>query len=309
MKLSIIIINYKSEKIIEKCIEHIYYHGDYEIIIIDNENNSNLISKLSKIPKVKIIPNKQNLGFSMANNLAIDSSKAEYILTLNADAFLSKNYLEKCIAFLDHNSRYASVQGKLLLFNEPTLIDSTGNIMTYSRFGFNENHRVSDWDAPAKEVFGVCAAAAVYRKSALSDVKINNEYFDNDFFAYLEDADLDWRLRLKGYKAYFIHDAIAYHIRELSTPKKMRIQQALRNRLLMTIKNDNILSVIVNMILYAPIFIFLPNRLKNIKVIQKMFGKRKIIQSEKKISHKVIQKMFVRTPWSKHLKKILTIQV
>ena len=90
MKLSIIIINYKSEDVIEKCIRSISYNESYEIIVIDNEKNPKLMKKLRKIRKVKIIPYTSNLGFSKANNIGINQAKGDYILVLNADCFLTK---------------------------------------------------------------------------------------------------------------------------------------------------------------------------------------------------------------------------
>jgi len=305
MKLSIIVINYKSQDFIQKCIKSIYFDQDYEIIIVDNENNQKLMDLLSKISNVKIIAFAGNLGFSKGNNRGIEVSKGDYILTLNADVFLNKDYIIKCIDFLDHNLQFSSVQGKLILYNNKNLIDSTGNVITRSRLAYNRDHKNKDYSIESGEIFGVCAAAAVYRKTALKKIKINNEYFDNDFFAYLEDVDLDWRLRLKGYNAYFLNTTAAFHIRESTTASKFRFKQALRNRLYLIIKNDNKLSLIFNMLFYSPILLLLPQRVNNIKLIYKMIKKRKIIQNNSKLTLHQITALFKKTPWIFYLKKLL----
>ena len=303
MLLSIIIISYRSEGIIERCIRSISYDQPYEIIIVDNENNKGLIKKLSMIKNVKIIRYTKNLGFSKANNIAIRQAKGEYILTLNADVFLTEDYIRNCISFLDKNPEYGSIQGKLLMKNKKNTIDSTGNILSTSGFAYNENHKVKDHKTPSKEVFGVCAAAAIYRKKALEEIKLpRDEYFDSDFFAYLEDVDLDWRLRLKGHKTYFLNTAIAYHIRESTTNSSYRFRQALRNRLYLVLKNDTTLSMLLNLIFYTPVLFFLPNRIKNLLLIPKMLKKRKIIQNTKRISHNKIRPFIQKTPWKRWIR-------
>ena len=187
-----------------------------------------------------------------------------------------------------------------MLHNDRESIDSTGNVLTGSGFAYNKNHKKKDFNTPSKEIFGVCAAAAIYRKKALDTIKLKNEYYDSDFFAYLEDVDLDWRLRLKGWKAYFNNKALAYHIRELSTNHNYRFKQALRNRLFMVIKNSRNASYIFNLIFYSPILLFIPNRISNFKLIFKMIKKRRIIQ--KHANHKNVKKFIVKTPFRKWIK-------
>lgn len=303
MKLSIIIINYKSEPILKKCLKSINYNHSYEIIIVDNENNPKLMQKISQYPKVSILPFKGNLGFSGGNNRGILQAKGEYIMTLNADVFLGKNYIKNCLEFLDKHQEYASIQGKLLFNQNKKIIDATSNYLTKIGFAFAENHLKKDYHPKSQEVFGVCAAAAIYRKKALEDVKFHREYFDNDFFAYLEDVDLDWRLKLKGYKSYFIDSAIAYHIRESTTNIRYRQKQALRNVAFLVFKNDNFIGILWKLPFYFCldiIFGYFRHILDFLLLFPKMIQKRKIIQkNKKKIDFKKWIKPF---PWH-HLKK------
>ena len=95
------------------------------------------------------------------------------------------------------------------------------------------------YDRP-EEVFGVCAAAALYRRAMLEDVKVEGEVLDATFFSYLEDVDLDWRARLRGWRSWYEPSAVAVHHRSASGGRfTMRIQRHIfKNRILMLIKND-----------------------------------------------------------------------
>src|SRR5262249_18729160 len=98
------------------------------------------------------------------------------------------------------------------------------------------------------EVFGVCAAAALYRRAMLEDVRVGNEYFDSTFFAYLEDVDLDWRARLRGWTAYYEPTAVAEHERghkgERRRQSPLEIPHSLKNRYLMMMRNDRLADVL-----------------------------------------------------------------
>src|SRR5262249_58653681 len=111
-----------------------------------------------------------------------------------------------------------SLSGKLLRGDPvegPSVIDSAGHVLYRNRTALNRGENEPDrgqFDEPA-EVFGVCAAAALYRRAMLEDVRVGDDYFDSTFFAYLEDVDLDWRARLRGWKAWYAPAAVAIHER------------------------------------------------------------------------------------------------
>lgn len=302
MKLSVIIINYRSEEDIFSCLDSIRYDRPYEIIVIDNEGNKKVMTIMKKYRRVKVIPFIKNLGFAEGNNKAIREAKGEYILCINADATLEKNYISRCIHFLDTHKQYSSVQGKYYLDNKKGKIDSTGNILTTSGFAYNANHKDKEHPTPSGEVFGVCAAAAIYRKKALEDVKVGEDYFDSDFFAYLEDVDLDYRLRLFGHKAYFLTTATAIHKRETTSTSTYRFKQALKNRYFLVLKNSPPLKMAINLIFYFPVLLFLPKRIRNIKLIPKMLEKRKYIQQKKVISYKEMKQWIQKTPWHRWIR-------
>jgi GT2 family glycosyltransferase len=166
---------------------------------------------------------------------------------MNTDVFLTPNFLERLIDVAETDPKIGSLTGKLLCFPQegsPSVIDSTGHTMFRNRWVINRGEGETDWGQyeESKEVFGVCGAAAFYRRAMLEDIAVNQEYLDESFFLYLEDVDLDWRARLRGWKAYYVPTAIGYHQRGYPNIFKSKnaavLRHCLKNRYLMMIKNE-----------------------------------------------------------------------
>lgn len=307
MKASIIVISYKAEDMLSRCLESIQLSCEYEILVVDNDKSEKALESIVGIPHVIVLPYCGNLGFAGGNNHAIRQSHGEYIITLNADVVLSPSYLDQCIAFLDNHPTVASVQGKLLLYYQRNLIDSTGNAMTSIGFAYNIDHRSPDYAAPTKEIFGVCAAAAVYQKSALDAVALSRDYFDEDFFAYLEDVDLDWRLRLAGYRSFFLGNALAYHVRESSSNSWYRLRQAIRNRYFLVLKNSRTVWMIIHLVIGFPIIFLLPERRSNLVLLSRMLQKRKSIMSQRRVPFSQVEQFLSPIPWALWIRKIFAV--
>jgi GT2 family glycosyltransferase len=143
-----------------------------------------------------------------------------------------------------------TVCGKLLAMNEDfaipdrPLFDSTGIFMTPNLRHLDRGSRMPDrgcFELP-EYVFGATGAAALYRRSMISDVSVNGEFFDEDFFAYREDADVAWRAQLLGWKCLYNPRAVAYHVRSVLPENRHAISavinmHSVKNRFLMRIKN------------------------------------------------------------------------
>ncbi len=133
---------------------------------------------------------------------------------------------------------------------EPTdVIDSMGIRMTRSGRHLDIDNPTNR--QPDNQVFGVSGAAGVYRKSCMIDITINNECFDEDFFAYREDADLAWRARLFGWRAMVVPDAIAYHVRSVTPERRHSLppeinMHSVKNRFLLRLKNEGVYLAIRN---------------------------------------------------------------
>ena len=302
-------------------------HEDFEVTFSDNGSSNGLYAHVTRKyhgrPKFRAVDNGTNLGFAGGHNVFIHNTDAEFVVVLNPDALLHTAFLKKILpAFRDQ--RVAAATGKMLkLSGETTLIDGTGITMNIARAAHERGqHRpdIGQFDS-SSEVFGVSGTAGVYRRSALREASLGStEYFDTDFFAYCEDVDLAWRLRLLGYKASYVPDAVVHHKRVvqrsvglLRNPVQFvrmhrthsgRRRLGWRNHLFCILKNDYGVTFFVAMPFIAvrelaKIFymaVFEPRSLSEVKHVlaltPKMWRKRKLIQQNRKVSSDEVQRWF-----------------
>jgi GT2 family glycosyltransferase len=175
--------------------------------------------------RLRIVTASSNLGYAGGHNRFFAETQTELLMVLNPDAILHPGFLTHIVQpFAD--PRVGAVTGKMIKpspnSNGERILDGTGIMLSHSRRGrergqFEVDHGQYDHQP---RVFGVSGTAAVYRKSALEAVRLGgSEYFDPDFFAYWEDLDLSWRLRLGGYECVYVPKAIVEHGRAAGSSK------------------------------------------------------------------------------------------
>ena len=231
--VSVNILTYNGENLIEQCLKSVLEQSytELEILVIDNASTDRTVEEIRnpkhEIRNIRIIENKKNLGFAAGHNLGIRESRGEYVLCLNQDVVLDKDFVKYTVEAMEKDKKIGSVQGKLL--KNQKIIDVTGLLMFKNRRVIARGQGEEDKNQyAAGEIFGVDGAAPLYRRTALENIKLpirikfaynshqNShayEYFDEDFFCYKEDVDLAWRLRLYGWKSVYEPRAIAYHLR------------------------------------------------------------------------------------------------
>jgi GT2 family glycosyltransferase len=217
-----------------------------ELMVWDNASRDGS-AELARAGGARVVASPTNIGFAAAANELVRGTTAPWLLLLNPDAWLAPDYLARLAAAGEADPRLGSLTGKVLRPLEgpgAPLIDSAGHVLYRNRTALNRGENEPDrgqYDAPG-EVFGVCAAAALYRRAMLEDVRVGEDYFDSRFFAYLEDVDLDWRARLRGWTAWYLPDALAYHARGHRGKRRIRhagvLRHSLKNRYLMMLRND-----------------------------------------------------------------------
>jgi len=253
-ELSIVLITWNSARWLERCASGIRAQSlvPSEVIVVDNASSDDSRKKVAEfVPGARVLPNETNRGFAAAANQGIAAAKGEWILLLNPDVHLSATYCERVIEAMDAaGSRCGSATGKLLQGRgdaiEPTgLVDSRGMRMTRSGRHFDIANGEPDGaeSESASEVFGVSGAAAILRRELINDVAIDGEVFDEDFFAYREDADLAWRARLLGWTSLYVPTAIAWHVRTVTPAARRRLSpeinmHGVKNRFLLRLKNE-----------------------------------------------------------------------
>lgn len=178
------------------------------------KNRTDAYHELPSSKKITLIKNKKNYGFAGGNNVGIRfalNTDSSYILLLNNDTIVDPDFLTELIKAAKKYKNIGSIQS-LLLKPDGKLIDSLGQeIYIWSAMdkGINSTYNPLKKD---REIFGACAAAAIYTKEALKKIGL----FDEDFFVIFEDVDLSWRIRLNGFKSVLAVNSIVYHKRGIS---------------------------------------------------------------------------------------------
>ncbi len=272
--VSILITTFNSQQFIEQCLDSVrrQSYRPLEIIVVDNASTDCTRELLSKFGDgMKIIYNDTNTGFASAQNQAARSAQGNWLLSLNPDVILSPDFISKAVSMGESNPKIGAVCGKLLRWNPEAdpeftkVIDSTGiyflpNLRHLDRGAGEEDRGQFD---KAEYVFGATGAAALYRRSMFDDVLVESEFFDEQFFAYREDADLAWRAQLMGWHCLYAPQAVAWHVRRVTPELRNQLPaeinwHSIKNRFRMRAKN-------ISWRLYASCF--LPATLRDAQVI------------------------------------------
>jgi len=187
---------------------------DLRIVVVDNASRDGSRTWLdNNASDATTIFSARNEGFAGGVNRGLAAVDTPWVLLINPDVTLTESYLATVIDQMARNPHVASATGTLVL--PDGRIDSTGHVAYRNGWAGNRDHGLALDTARRRspnEVFGVCAAAAVYRTEALRDVELAADGVLGDvFFAYLEDVDLDWRLRWRGWSALHVPEALATH--------------------------------------------------------------------------------------------------
>ena len=183
-----------------------------EVVVVDNGSVDGSAEWLAERTDLRLVRNPRNLGFAVAANQGIAATSAELVLLLNQDVVLDPHFLEAAAARIASRPRVGAVAPRL---RRDGVLDSTGHLLHRSLWVSNRGSGEPDDGRYGKgeEVFGVSAAAALYRREMLEDVALDGEVFCARFFAYLEDVDLDFRARWRGWSCWYEPLAVAYHAR------------------------------------------------------------------------------------------------
>ena len=217
MKLSVVIVNYNVRLLLEECIKSVENALDGiegDIFVVDNNSFDGSVEYIrERFPKVHIIANKENLGFSRANNQAIRMTDAEYILLLNPDTVVYENTLQGCLDFMDANPEAGGVGVRMLTREGKVAPESRRAVPTpwvafLKMLGFTRRYYMSHlpWDKPGR-IEVVSGAFCMLRHKALDQIGL----LDEDFFMYGEDIDLSYRLLKGGWQNWYLpYDIIHY---------------------------------------------------------------------------------------------------
>jgi O-antigen biosynthesis protein len=235
MKLSVIIVNYNVKYFLEVCLHSVLRAVNdiaAEIIVVDNNSTDGSCEFLKeKFPSVTLIENKDNKGFSRANNQAVAIAKGEYILFLNPDTVMPEHCAHKMLQYMDAHPEAGSIG--------PRLIDGKGvfapdgkksfptlSVALFKTIGinklfpkslyFNKYYAVHVGENETAEVEVLSGCCMMVRTSAMQEA---GGPFDEDYFMYCEDVDLSYRIKKAGYKNIYYPETDLIHYKGESTKK------------------------------------------------------------------------------------------
>lgn len=251
--VSVAIVTFNSARYIRNCLNYVLAQ-DYqplEIVVVDNASGDGTREALRQFEgRIHIVRNVENRGFAGGQNQAIQQTRGDWVLALNPDVRLTPDFVTRLVAAGETESTIGTVCGKLLAMGDDfeipneAKIDSTGIFFTPSLRHFDRGSKQSDDGRYSnfEYVFGATGAAALYRRKMIEDVAVMGDFFDSDFFAYREDADLAWRAQLFGWTCLYTPRAVAYHVRRVLPSNRRSLPAAInmhsvKNRFLMRINN------------------------------------------------------------------------
>ena len=217
MSVTVLIVNWNSGPLLAECLQHLRAQTVQatRILVLDNASSDDSFTDGVVSAEVKVRRMAFNLGFAGGNNTAMAECDTEFVALLNPDAFPEPGWLEHLLAAAHASPDVAAFGSRQLCHINPEVLDGIGDTYHISGLVWRERHGVRQraGDLASREIFSPCAAAALYRRQVLVDVG----GFDDDYFCYLEDVDLGFRLRLAGHKAMYVPDAVVHHIGSAST--------------------------------------------------------------------------------------------
>ena len=237
--VSVIVLTFNGISVVKDCVDAVLEtnYVNLETIILDNASTDGTFELLNHrygtLPNVKLIRNSSNLGFAVGNNRAVQFAKGEFIVFLNQDTKVHTEWLSPLVDEMLSHQELACCQSNLLSLDNPSLIDSAGDIVDKFGISVSRAHGLNQkiCDLLDKEIFSARGAAMMIRKNLFVRIGM----FDKDYGSVYEDIDLCWRTRLSGYSVRFVTSSIVYHKGSRVTPRTAYLSS--KNWLFTVVKN------------------------------------------------------------------------
>lgn len=342
ISINLVVLN--GEKYIRRCLDSVlaqtYPHELVEFNILDNGSMDStktiikeLASQFTDFLKFNLIESDKNLGMWPGHEELLKHSAGQYVVILSVDVILDKDFISNAVKAMDKDEKIGAIQAKIYKYDLSDLeaithglnrstIDTCGFQIYKSRRIINIGHGEKDKGQfnKEKEIFAVEGAVPVFRKDALENSRVMDEIADHDMFWYAEDLDVAWRMRVFGWKQFFVPDVIAWHDRQTTKNLsktfadflKIRRQLPLQKRRLewrnvrfTIIKNDYTINILKDLphllkreiMMFGYILLFEPKVLGEVptffRLLPKILKKRRQIMERRVAGPEEMRKWFI----------------
>lgn len=244
-KISVVVVNWNRRDLLSACLRSLagqQIDNRFEVVVVDNgsrDNSAEMVrSEFSGVPAflLRLICNSENRGFCVANNQGFAASNSDLIALLNNDAEAEPGWLAALAGAFEHRREIGMAASKILVYEDPGRIDKVGHLIYPD--GQNRGRGSGEIDTgqydALEEVLWPDGCAAMYRREMLDQIG----GFDEDFFAYADDAELGLRARIAGWRCLYVPGAVVRHHRgaTLGIQSFRRLELIERNRVLLAAK-------------------------------------------------------------------------
>lgn len=230
VKASVIIPNWNGKSLLKICLLSLKKQTfkDFEVVVVDNGSSDGSSEYVRKyFPDIKLIELKANSGFAAAVNLGVKICVGEYIILINNDTFVEKDCIKFLVKTADQKEA-GMIAAKMLKFRNPKVIDSAGDWIDRAGHAGNVGQGEKDgleFNKP-RSCFMVTGGGALIKRRVFESIG----FFDENYFAYMEDVDFCLRAQMKGFKAWFEPRAVIRHIHKATSSRNLPFTEYLQFR-------------------------------------------------------------------------------
>jgi GT2 family glycosyltransferase len=243
--VAVVIVTWNRRELLRSCLQSLtrqQLNQPFEVVVVDNGSSDGspemVLEEFAEHPafRLKLVRNLENRGFCAANTQGFEASNSELVALLNNDAEAEPDWLRALTGAFEENREVGMAASKILVYEDPRRIDKAGHLIYPD--GQNRGRGTGEIDAGqydcVEEVLWPDGCAAMYRREMLDQIG----GFDEDFFAYADDAELGLRARIAGWSCLYIPRAVVRHHRgaTLGVRSSRRLQLIERNRVLLAFK-------------------------------------------------------------------------
>jgi len=253
VEVSVVIPNYNGMKYIENCLDSIYRvqrpeDPVMEVLVVDNgsEDGSRELVE-TKYPQVVMVALDDNYGFCGAVNAGIKASRAPFVILLNNDTEVCEGFVAELLRGIRKSEKIFSCEAKMIQLYDKTVLDDAGDFYCALGWAFARGKgKPADSYGRAGEIFACCGGAAIYRKAVFEEIGL----FDEEHFAYLEDIDIGYRAKRRGYHNMYMPRAKVYHAGSGTSGSRyneFKVRYSSRNSIYLIYKNMPFVQILLNL--------------------------------------------------------------